>query len=334
MSKLTIALLSTCAAALLLPPREAEACTPPSCMEARFAVESMPASAPAIPFRADSSPADGSIEVSLSADGAAWAPVPGALQGADAEQVFVPASPLAPGGYTLRYRRACNTTPGSKPMYADSGFTVTAAVPLPTVAGSVAVKAASRETIRAVTSAGSCFDDVDAAIVDLELTLDAGTAPYADVLRYETVVDGKRWTTTAANPSDINREWRSHLRLFAACDDRAAHNGRDHGLSEGSHLVEIRPFLAGTTELLVAARLQVTVACDASNGTVQPLPPDSGSSSGGSSSGGSSGAAGAEPQDSSEAGNGCSMHSGPASANAVALAALGALLLARRRQRA
>ena len=238
---------------------------------------------------------------------------------------------------------------GEGPSYAETGLTVTDAIALPTVAGTLAVKEASRATLRAVTSAGSCFDDVDAAIVDLDLQLDATLAAYRDVVAYETLVDGRRWTATGAAPRADEQKDRSHVRLFAACDDRAAHNGRDHGLTEGSHLVQIVPTLVGSTEAIAPAQLQVTVACDGTNGDVQPLPPDptSSSSSGGASSSGegasSSGEASssgstredtvtADPAAQPGGDGGCTMHAGAGSANAAALVACAALVLARRRR--
>lgn len=341
MSKLTILLLSSFAAALTVPMHEAKACSPESCRQARFAVQTMPASAPAIPFQADSTPAGGAAEVSVTKNGPARVVVTGTLQGSGASQAFVPSQPLEAGEYTIEYRRACNAPTGEGPTYAETGFTVTDAVALPTVAGTLAVKATSRESLRVSTSAGSCSTEVDAAIVDLDLTLDAALAPYRDVISYETLVDGQRWTGTAAGPREGEQRYRTHVRLFASCGDRSANPGHDFGMQEGSHLVQIVPTLVGSTQAITPAQIQVTVSCDTDNGeVVQPPPTGTGSSSGGtgnassSGGGGSSGAVddNADPQDQPVAGNGCSMHTGALSANVGALVAVGALVLARRRR--
>lgn len=344
------AILAAVASVFGIQMQSAHACSPPQCAAARFAVRTLPASAPVLPFMLDTTPNDGAQELMITKVGSAM-PIAGRLQGTGTDQAFVPSVPFTPGAYTIRFRSDCMKPEEQRPYYVDSPFDVTAAIALPSVLGSVSVKSAGRDLLQANTSSGSCLEPVDAAHVDFNLALDPGFAPYLDVTAFQTRVDGQHWADTAPGAQiDAPSGPRAALRLFAACDDRSAHPGRDQGLVEGSHLVEIVAKIAGSAQVIAPTRLQVTVACDDSNGAVQELPDaggssSGGSSSGGSSSGGSSGAVGTSSSGSSgaatgdraepgDAGGGCStsipLRGGSSTCASVVMAL--ACILARRRR--
>lgn len=182
---------------------------------------------------------------------------------ASGRSYFAPSSALAPGSYAARGLKSCN---GAETV--DATFTVTAAAALPTATGSLAVKKSARETLSAWTSSGSCTEPVDAAYVDLDVNVDPALAPYLSVVTWQTKVDGKWWSDE--DPIEVlsapSGNAHSYLRLFTACDGTKP-VGRDPGLTDGKHDVEIRAFLPGGAAL-TPAKISVNVSCGATNGEV------------------------------------------------------------------
>lgn len=245
----------------------ADACSPPRHFEtivAPRAGESLPASAPGIVVRGE----DG-IDVQLfDADGE---PVTGALTKAGYRTYFAPAAPLSVGTYTLRYPSHAPDD-ASPPSALESVFTVTAARALPTTTGTLTVAATDRATRSVTTSAGSCVEEADVAMVRLALEPDAGLAPYAAVVAWETKVDGHYWYQ-GLGTLDASEGARTVLNLFTACDGGGTQH-RDDGLAPGVHDVELTPTVVGSTATIAPAKLRVTVSCGADNGTVHPAAVD------------------------------------------------------------
>ncbi|MBX3262780.1 MAG: hypothetical protein KF782_24080 [Labilithrix sp.] len=102
-------------------------------------------------------------------------------------------------------------------------FTVTAARALPTTTGTLTVAATDRATRSVTTSAGSCVEEADVAMVRLALEPDAGLAPYAAVVAWETKVDGHYWYQ-GLGTLDASEGARTVLNLFTACDGGGSHS--------------------------------------------------------------------------------------------------------------
>ena len=240
----------------------AEACSP-ACAVAKLAPAAgatVPASAPGLLLIG--SGADTSSVSLVDGNGAV---VAGSFlkDAASQRTYFAPTTALAPGSYATRGLTSCN---GADTV--DATFTVTAAAALPTSTGSLAVKKSARENLSAWTSSGSCTEPVDAAYVDLEVNVDPALAPYLSVVTWQTKVDGKWWSQE--DPIDVpsapSGNAHSYLRLFTPCDGQKS-VGRDQGLTDGKHDVEVRAFLAGGA-VLTAAKLSVVVSCGLANGEV------------------------------------------------------------------
>lgn len=237
----------------------AQACSPPFRTPTQIAPkdgESMPASAPGILVRGEP---DLTLEL-LDADGGV---VPGSLK-PGVHRHFAPDAPLVPGAYTFRYPTWAND---GGAVTVDAKITVTDEAYVPASAGwlEVAEKGFARTSV--TTSSGPCTEPIDTAFVRLSLALTPDLAPYANVLAWETTVDGYAWASTEGTltPSTAAR---SVLNLYTACDD-AGTSGRDDGLAPGQHEVSVRPILVGSVGNSIApATVRVWVTCGPENGSI------------------------------------------------------------------
>lgn len=265
----SLALFATASAA----PRDASACSAP-CAASRILPGpegTLPSSAPGLAILAYGAGSD--TELGFELRDAQGALVAGALRRDSSKQrYFAPTTPLAPGAYRARLASPCSGA-GIEDGLLTSSFTVTAAAPLPTSAGSLSVASAGRESTRATTSAGSCTDAVDAAVVDLSLAASPSIDPYGDAISWETWVDGRFWWAATGRLAATEGSAHGVLRLFAACDGMTP-RGRHPGLSEGPHDVELRARLTGHEPPIAPATLRVLVSCGMDNGKVlEPVPP-------------------------------------------------------------
>lgn len=193
------------------------------------------------------------------------AAVPGSLKTATNRKFFAPNAPLAVGSYKLRYQSWAPGV-GAAPTLEESSFTVTAAVAAPTGTGTLSVAATDRGMRSVITSSGSCTEEADASMVRLALSIDPGLAPYANVVAWETKVDGNYWSG-AQGTLPTSTGVRTALNLFTACDAGGT-GGRDNGLKPGIHDVQLTPILVGSVAAITPATIRVTVSCGTDNGTV------------------------------------------------------------------
>lgn|GEM_PF-5009653 len=258
----------------------AAACSPPRHRQTLVVPgdgQSMPASAPGIIVSGE----DG-IEVQLLDAGGS--PVAGRLEIDGYRKYFAPTAPLAVGAYELRYQSWAPADDEAAPDVIESSLDVTAAVPLPTTTGTLAVATTARATKSVVTSSGSCTESADASMVRLALDLDRKLLPFADAVAWETKVDGQHWSQALGRLS-ASENVRTVLNLFTTCDsDGTAH--RDDGLEAGVHSVEVRPIVVGSGASIAPATITVTVSCGADNGTVHPAGVDPNDPPGGRGAGG------------------------------------------------
>lgn len=257
-------LVASLGLAILGSERPADACT--FCLgpvTSPSSGRSLPASAPGIVL--GPTIRGGEDERTLVLENEARERVAGAMKESEGRDYFAPAAELAPGTYTIRYRNDCESD-GPRPFYKETPIHVTPAAALPVRVGTLRVKSAARKSMKATTTSGSCVEPVLAGVVDLAYELDPRTQPYADVLQWETYVDGARWPGAEPHPESEELA-QGRLRLFTPCDANGT-KGRSRGLSAGAHAVELRAILVGSRAPIEPARLNVKVTCGADNGLV------------------------------------------------------------------
>lgn len=236
-------------------------------------------------------------------------------------------SGFAPGSYGLRWKNGCTREAR------DLRFSVREAAAVPTASGTLSFRSTSR------ISAGfpstdyriACIDEVDVAVVDLDLVADASLEPYREVLSWETKVDGGSWSSDSpvrfddTSPQPAYTSVVTATRLFAYCGGAQPRAGYT-GLREGSHHVEVRAVVPGLSDI-PSATIDVELSCAKAG----PAPSSSGSSSGASS--GSSSGSSSSSDDASDGSQGCSSSGRSASTLPGWLLALAVGLVAKRKSR-
>lgn len=107
----------------------------------------------------------------------------------------------------------------------------------------------------------SCSIYVDAVSVRINLELDPQLQPFADLLMYETLVDGEPWHHTPRffAPLQIGRSWigRGVDLVFATCP-----GGGSDGVSLGPHEVQMLARIPGLPDVLLASNVvEITLEC-------------------------------------------------------------------------
>ncbi|HVH98030.1 MAG TPA: MYXO-CTERM sorting domain-containing protein [Enhygromyxa sp.] len=107
----------------------------------------------------------------------------------------------------------------------------------------------------------TCSASVDAVRVDVELELDPQLEPFAGVLMYETLVDGKRWhhePQLFASPK-LGESWvgRGVDSIFSTCPD-----GSWNGVSPGPHQVQMRAEIPGLPGVVLESDvIEIVLEC-------------------------------------------------------------------------
>jgi hypothetical protein len=120
--------------------------------------------------------------------------------------------------------------------------------------------------ITVASQSSMCDASITAAIVDLELHIDASARPWADVLDYSTFVDGEPWTPsyTTGRPSpdwEVGGSWmgRGKDRVFVIC---ASSDPQVYaGVEQGPHTALMRAELPGRVELLESSPVSFELVC-------------------------------------------------------------------------
>ena len=199
--------------------------------------------------------------------------------------VVRPLEPLTPGAsFLLRWPMLC---PGANTATRhESRFQTSAEKPLPTtLASHFAVTERSR---RIVDGRNRCSYDVDAAFARFAVTPSAELVPFLATTRWELLVDGALWTAAPFGALDTNGALlaanaypavgREVLTIHGACD---AGVPGDRGLALGSHVAELRGFIAGVDRpLSVTGAFTLTCEqqhpCGCADGGPSGEPPDAG----------------------------------------------------------
>jgi len=195
--------------------------------------------------------------------------------GHHASYVIQPASPLTPGaGYRLETpSTVCGDPDEVMPWGEEEPLTVhvVAAAPAdpPAALGVLTADAVTRGPLE-VASDGPCQWTVDASMVRVSLELDAVALPWADLLAYETRVNGAPWTPSAFSgwgfPAGSSWVGRGEDLLFAICSEPVY---AEHAfLLPGTHTVELKARLPGTDVVLTSNTITVALTCAGSGGEV------------------------------------------------------------------
>lgn len=255
--------VAAASAALLCAPHPADACSALPCIDAyTYPAEGevIPSNAPALVYRGSAIFPEAPPPVELT--DANGTPVPFVLAESGVglgSWSVTPAAPLAEGAYTLSSEEACFGEPGG----VETTFRVGPPAMLPTQLGNLAGVDARTGALEIEASA-QCSERVSTVSIPLELTLDAGAAPWAPLLMYRTVVDGLPWRPKSAAPQvlPVGGSWRGRGvdEIYAHCEPLPAGTA-NYGLTEGEHTVVMEATLPGTSLLLQSPPLQVTLRC-------------------------------------------------------------------------
>ncbi len=251
--------------------KPADACSPPPCWQGSLVPAdgaTIPANAPALYWRPSSGASPATIKLTVAGTGAPVA-VTEVVEGQN--MVLALAEPLVPGTqYILEETNECQY---QSPV--RSTFTAGPTASVPTTLGTTAREAIQHGELSIATASGSCSVEVDAAHATITLAHSADATPWKDLLLYETLVDGQRWSPAPAiNVSmPVGASWRGRGRdeLYRVCEDN---QGEGRGLAEGTHQATFRASIPGSATTFAASEVSVEIACD--------TPPTGGDDPGGS----------------------------------------------------
>lgn len=283
------AVLAASLGAAWLTPNEASACSEPVCQDGFLVpsgTASVPANAPGLFWRAVRDGATGvADEVSAwqvpraSSDGGraaanegptatraplhvtrvALGPTDGPATDAAAHGVLL-TLPLVAGEHVHVEAADTCVIGGLRPFSAD--LTITPAQPLPTQLGTLTASPMQRGRLTIASEGGGCSREAETVYVDVDLSLADGAAPWADLLLYETYVDGTRHhaaSSTIHTPAP-HESWvgRGRDRLALVCDAAGSDTPL---LTPGEHRVELTARLAGSDVVLRSEPIVIALAC-------------------------------------------------------------------------
>lgn len=251
-------------------------CSPLLCADPGFFVPgdgaTVPANLPGIYWRArhDASPGGvtpSNVTLTTTTDpGAPLSFTATPLSDANA-YLLVPDAPLVAGtSYRLVDSTTCMFGGGGGAPSPTVVFAVGPSAPLPTTLGVLAVTDLPPRTDSVISSGGSCSTSavLASAAVAIDYPSVPGTAPWRDVLHFETRADGQIWFGRSSSLQSIapGESWvgRGFDRLYTACSEDPF-NDVGWELSEGTHQVEMRATLPGTSLALATGTRAVTLVC-------------------------------------------------------------------------
>ena len=142
-----------------------------------------------------------------------------------------------------------------------ASFTITEPAPLPTVLGMVRAQLATIAPVGLSTINGDCSiaPEVCGSRIELELSDDA--APWADVLRYDTRVDGEGWyaSSSLAVPDVTGGSYKGRgVDLIFVATDETESSGLDR---EGAFSVVMRATVPGASSAIEAPAVTIDLTC-------------------------------------------------------------------------
>jgi len=258
----------------------------------------LPVNAPALRFTVDDPQAFGQaqptleVEIALSDENGDTPLTMERTQGPDYVD-FAWKEKLKVGSFVTSSLLASYDSGSSDPDLCEIGsegsWKVTEFAPLPKTLGKLRI-VPELEPVQVGGGAG-CGDLVPASSVRVRVELSSGTEPWADLLSYETWVDGERWDpivslvlgedTVAAKPviyvpgGSLLTEERGSDIVYAVCDRTDVFESRL--LQPGTHSVEMRAAIPGTDLVLKSDTATFELAaCTGDEPNDQDPPPDAG----------------------------------------------------------
>lgn len=142
---------------------------------------------------------------------------------------------------------------------------VTPASPVPTRLGSLSATAPARGPLTLASDGGGCSRERQTVYVDVQLELHSSAEPWADLLLYETRVDGRPYAAAASAihgpPPHVSWRGRGTDRLFALCEGAGASPDEAAGLAPGDHEVQLIARLPGSDTRITSDTIQVALVC-------------------------------------------------------------------------
>ncbi len=144
---------------------------------------------------------------------------------------------------------------------------VTPAAPVPTRLGSLSASAPVRGPLAVASDGGGCSRERQTVYADVMLELHPVAQPWADLLLYETRVDGALYTAAASAihgpPPHVSWQGRGRDRIFALCEGAAAGPQEAVGVSAGAHEVQLIARLPGSDTRIASDTVRVELTCPA-----------------------------------------------------------------------
>lgn len=154
---------------------------------------------------------------------------------------------------------------GRAPFVAD--VAVTPESPIPSQLGSLTAAAPVHGPLALSSDGGGCSRERETVHVDVALTLDRTAVPWADLLLYETRVDGELYAAAASAihgpPPHESWQGRGRDRLFALCEGVTSATDEPAGLAPGPHEVQLIARLPGSDLSISSDTLRVELVCPA-----------------------------------------------------------------------
>ena len=173
----------------------------------------------------------------------------------------LPATALVEGG-TYLLETPSTVGCGEDEVPVAPTFRVGPPAELPASLGSICFEALGEADLRLAQDA-SCFHDQQTIYADVGLVLDEAAEPWADLLVFETIVNGELWL-----PADISGEiyqtggsWvgRGVDRVFAICNERPY---SEHSfLLPGAHELSFRATVPGSDLVLETPPVRLEIVC-------------------------------------------------------------------------
>ena len=167
-----------------------------------------------------------------------------------AEYLVVPDQPLVAG---VTYVFADDNTCSSYPPTPDVVFQVGPAAPLPSTLGTLSASASDISRFEVWTHSGVCYAEAESASSRIELQFSDDAAPWRDVLRFETFVDGVPWWDARPSVPGGGLDL-----IFRVC---YSEDGGVEGVEGVVHEVTMRATLPGTDLVLTTPPVTIQLEC-------------------------------------------------------------------------
>jgi hypothetical protein len=259
------------ASLLLLSADDARACSIGGCLPGVFlpAGNDVPASLPGffwLPQTQPGAPIDPSQIQLVQVTAAGETPVPATATPVMDSKLYVIKleAPLVPDAdYVMRAGQFC-IGEGAPQWPTQAAVHTTSAVALPTTLGKIFVYGVPQGPLSIATMSGACNAIVTAASKRIEVGLSAEAAPWKNVLAYETLVDGEKWSgsKSAFSLFTIGQSWQGRAKdlVYTVCDNSGDDFAID-GLAPGTHSVKIRATIPGSDVAVETETVSFELAC-------------------------------------------------------------------------